>query len=156
MRLKKYWMFVFAALVLAALILFFPMKTVHVFTAEADQLNSQKEKTGQANLSVQIEEIRSCCFRYKTQFAFQLDDAVFDTIERKDYKKIGNTIFLHQMFFEEEYDAFSLIYPQDFSYVALIAYENCYVIRNMGCYIEYADIPWLYVDMPQIEITSES
>lgn len=144
MRLKKYWMFGLAVLVLVSLVLFFPMKTVHVFTAEADQLNSQKEKIGQANLSVQIEEIRCCCFRYKTQFTFQLDDAIFDTAESNNYKKIGNMTFLHQMFFEEQYDDFSLIYPQDFSYVALITHENIYVIQNMGCHIEYADIPVHY------------
>mgnify|MGYP003103418158 FL=1 len=54
-------------------IFFFPVKTVRTISGPGEILNRQKEKTGDCQLSIAIEELNARTFSYKKQFTFFVD-----------------------------------------------------------------------------------
>lgn len=128
---------------LALVVLLFPISSTQNLSGEGEVLNRQKEKVGTCQLEVEITEVSSLVFTYKKAFTFVLDGGAVEEFATDSHSEIEDICLLSQMYYDEEQNEMSLcslIYKKDFSYAVLDLGENYYFIHN-GADIPYSELP---------------
>ena len=128
---------------LALVVLLFPISSTQNLSGEGEVLNRQKEKVGTCQLEVEITEVSSLVFTYKKAFTFVLDGRPVEEFATDSHSEIEDICLLSQMYYDEEQNEMSLcslIYKKDLSYAVLELGENYYFIRN-GADIAYSELP---------------
>ena len=128
---------------LALVVLLFPISSTQNLSGEGEVLNRQKEKVGTCQLEVEITEVSSLVFTYKKAFTFVLDGGAVEEFATDSHSEIEDICLLSQMYYDEEQNEMSLcslIYKKDLSYAVLDLGKNYYFIHN-GADIPYSELP---------------
>ena len=120
--------------IIVAVLLFFPYSTKKVISGYGEVQTIENEKLGNCTLSIEICQIRSLCFLYKSQFSYVLDGKEYATFEDSTYLEAGEDIcMISQMYYDKtsnEMKPCRLVFPKDLSY-ALIEMDNeQYYLKN--------------------------
>lgn len=131
-------------MVLLVTIVFFPITRTHTISGAGQVLTIDREKLGNCNLSIKIEETKSIFFCYRKQFSFVLDGTSFSEFSAPAYTKSEDGLCLiSQMYFDEKENRMtlcSLVYDEDLSYAVIRWNEKQYFISS-GSGISSSEIP---------------
>lgn len=140
--MKKKFVLAFI-IIIALIVIFFPVPTKHIISGDGDVLTLQKEKIGTCELEVEIKEVSSLAVCYRRSFSFFLDGKTVEMFSTTSYSEADGLCLLSQMYYNEKMDMMtlaSLIYPKDLSYVVLDLGSNYYFINN-GSNLVNAELP---------------
>ena len=133
-----------ALAVLVLLVLFLPVPVAHILYGNGEILNLDKEKVGECQLTITLEELSSLAVIYKKSFTFNLDGADYEDFESHSWMEGEDGPYqISQMFYDGEEDGMSmcsLIYDEDLSY-AVVRTEDYFYLLNIGADISYRELP---------------
>ncbi|MDO5400254.1 MAG: hypothetical protein Q4F17_04635 [Eubacteriales bacterium] len=138
--------------ILAAAVLFFPIKRTYTLSGDGAVLTLGKEKVGDCTMSVEIQELKSLAMSYRKTFSFVLDgvESPSDFIHFDDehYSKTpGIPYLLTQACYsgpDDRTEFYTLLYAPDLSYAVLKWGDNLYFLDN-GANMAFSEIPFSHV-----------
>ena len=139
--MKKKILTALAALVLIGL--FLPVPLSHVMYGTAEVLSLEKEKTGECQLTVIVEELSSLAVTYDRSFTFNLDGTAHEDFESHSWAEGDGLYQITQMFYDSEKDSMSmcsLVYDAALSYGVIRLDDGFYYLSN-GADIPYEELP---------------
>ena len=142
--MKKKVILAAVLIILVALVfLFFPIKSTHQMSGQAEILSLEKEVTGTCNLKIEITEFSSLILNYKNTFTFQLNGKTVEFKSSSDDKASDAFWSVTQSYYDETrncMDFCTLVYKKDFSYMVL-SFEDNYYFLNNGSDITHEQLP---------------
>lgn len=144
--MKKKLILTAVFVVLAVLVvLFFPIKTKHELSGQAEILSREKEVLGTCQLKIEITELASLVLTYNKTFTFATDttktDDAFDSAST--HWEWDNFCSISLLYYDEALNTSrlcTLTYPEDLSYAILKLDSNYYFLNN-GSDVPYAQLP---------------
>ena len=132
-------------LLIALIVLFFPITKTYTMSGEGEILTTSKEKIGECNLSIEIKEVSCLLFDYERTFTYSLDDTCVTHFSSANFwESSDGAKTIVQTLWSEEQDRVvfcSVMYPEDLSFVVLIWQDQLYFLPN-GTDMIGAEIPW--------------
>ena len=132
-----------AAAVLVLVALFLPVPLSHVMYGTTEILNLNKEKTGECQMTVIIEEVSSLAVTYQKSFTFNLEGTAYEAFESHSWAEGEGLRQITQMFYDGAGDSMSLcslVYDDALSY-AVIRMDDQFYYLNNGADLEYGELP---------------
>lgn len=119
-----------------ATVLFFPISKTRTFSGNGSVLNSEKEKTADCTITVEVKELTSLMLRYRMNFSFMLNDVPCYASEEVRFPaavsvtEYGDCL-ISQFYYDGETNSMkrcSLFYQGDHSYAEIFWEENYYTL----------------------------
>ncbi len=140
MKLK----YLIPALLLIAIVLFFPIRKTSSISGDGVVLTTDKEKIGDCTLSIEIQEVRSLAVRYRKTFSFVVDgERVSEFRSAYASETSDGLCSISQMYYDAQEDRMAgcqLVYQRDLSYAVIHWNDQLYFITN-GTQMPYSEIP---------------
>lgn len=132
-----------ALAILVLIGLFLPVPVSHVMYGTAEVLSLEKEKTGECQLTVIIEELSSLAVTYQQSFTFNLDGTAYEEFESHSRAEGDGVYQISQMFYDAGSDSMSmcsLVYDGGLSYGVIRLGDRFYYLDN-GADMPYEELP---------------
>ncbi len=140
MKLK----YLIPALLLIAIVIFFPIRKTSGISGDGAVLTTDKEKIGDCTLSIEIQEITSLAVRYRKTFFFVVDgEQVCEFQSAYASETGGGLCSISQMYYDAQENRMAscaLVYQEDLSYAVIYWNDRLYFITN-GTQVPYSEIP---------------
>ncbi len=132
------------ALLLIAIIIFFPIRKTSGISGDGAVLTTDKEKIGDCTLSIEIREVTSLAVRYRKTFSFVVDgERVSEFRSAYASETSDGLCSISQMYYDAQEDRMAgcqLVYQEDLSYAVIYWNDQLYFITN-GTQMPYSAIP---------------
>ncbi len=132
------------ALLLIAVVIFFPVRKTSGISGDGAVLTTDKEKIGDCTLSIEIQEITSLAVRYRKTFSFVVDGKPVCEFQSAGASETGDGLCsISQMYYDEQENSMSvcsLVYQEDLSYAVIYWNDRLYFLPN-GTQMPYSEIP---------------
>ncbi len=140
MKLK----YLIPALLLIAIVIFFPIRKTSGISGDGAVLTTDKEKVGDCTLSIEIQEITSLAVRYRKTFSFVVDgERISEFQSAYASETVDGLCYISQMYYDGQEDRMAgceLVYQEDLSYAVIYWNDRLYFITN-GTQMPYSEIP---------------